>query len=344
MARTFEKFHNTLNTSALFDLLSDLFQKNYTVGCEVANHAYSVLGVYEIKTDNGTNVSLVRYFNPLHAEVWKANPWGDESANWTNSVKKQVPYKNGNDGIVFSTIEDYQANFTLTNWAEIHDDYDVNFIDLAFNYDDTSSHHFEVNFTYYGDAGKDVYIFNDQNDGKSLIGCSASVTISKFVVYSQNKTVFKSNPGNIVKIANAQPGIYKASFSMKKNIKVVKSFTMTAYCQEGNVNFIPPKKNIINYLQKKQCPNNCNFHGSCNTFDGTCRCYFGVISFSKLSLLLFGSMKELIVEILEIQYVRIALNLAYVTKFSVKNNPKIPKKQNNQIILILRHMSISRII
>ena len=284
MARTFNKWHSSITPSDLFDFLADLFQKNYAVGCatvsnkeanEVGGHAYAVLGVYNVTTENGTRVKLVRYFNPWHAEVWKTNPWGDNSANWTEMVKKQVPYIKGNDGMVFSTIEDFHGNFGVTNWAEINDDYDANFIDVAFNYDDLSTHKFEVNFTYYGDPGLDVYIFNDQSDGRLLLGCAAPVSISNFVVYSPNRTVFKAN-GNVVKITNAQKGMYKASFSMKKNMKFVKSFTLTAYCQEGNVNFIPPKKNIIIDLQKKSCPNHCNFQGSCNTFDGTCKCYFGV--------------------------------------------------------------------
>ena len=102
----------------------------------------------------------MRYFNPWRSEVWQTNPWGDNSKNWTEKVKRQVPYLQGNDGIVFSTIEDYAQNFGVTNWAEIHDNYDINFIDIAFNYIDFNYHPFEVNFTYYGDDGNDLYIFN----------------------------------------------------------------------------------------------------------------------------------------------------------------------------------------
>ena len=241
----------------------------------MGGHAYSVLGVYEIKTDNGTSVKLVRYFNPWHSEVWATNPWGDNSANWTNYTKSQVPYLKGNDGIVFSTIEDYFANFGVTNWAEIHDDYDISFIDLAFNYDDLLAHPFEVNFTYYGNAGKDLYIFDDQSQGRLLLGCAAPVSISGFTVVSPNGTVFKAS-GDTVKITNAATGMYKAKFSMKKNQKFVHSFPLTAYAPGGNVTFIPPTNNTVVDLTKKQCPKHCSLQGSCNLADGTCRCFFGV--------------------------------------------------------------------
>jgi len=260
-----------------------LFKKNYAIGCatntnEVGGHAYAVLGAYEVTLDNGAQVKLVRYFNPLRTEVWKTNPWGDTSPKWTNNVKKQVPFTNGNDGVVFSTIEDFFVKFKVTNWAEIHDDYDVSFIDVAFNYADSSFHYYEINFIYFGDADNDLYIFNDQSNGKLLLGCSSLISISNFSVVSSNGTVYSAS-SDTVKISKAAPGIYKACFSIKKNQKYVKYFTMTAYSKKGKLNFILPKDNVVIEYQKKQCPNNCNLQGKCNTFIGTCTCYFGVFFF-----------------------------------------------------------------
>ena len=261
-----------------------LFKQNFAVGTatiyntannEVGGHAYSVLGAYEITTDNGTKVKLIRYFNPWHVEVWNTNPWGDSSANWTNYTKSQVPYLKGNDGIVYSTVEDFYVNFGVTNWAEIHDDYDVSFIDVAFNYDDLANHYFEVNFTYFGDAGNDLYIFNDQSDGRLLLGCNSAVSISSLVVIFQNGTVYRAG-GDTLKISNAPKGSYKATFYMKKNQNYVKYFTLTSYSQAGKLNFVPLANNEILDYKEKECPNNCNLQGRCNTFDGTCKCYFGV--------------------------------------------------------------------
>lgn len=286
MARTFHQLHKKINATYLFDLLRHLFSQNYVVGAltffrgvknEAVAHAYSVLGIYEITTDDGNNVKLVRYFNPWHLDVWTSNPWGDDSHNWTNHTKSQVPYLQGNDGIVFSSIEDYYANFAVTNWAEIHDNYDVSFIDIANNFDDFNFHVFEVNFTYNGDADKDFYIFNDQSDGRLLLGCSAPVSISGFTVTNQRGTVYNEDSLGLVKIINPQVGLYKAKFSIKRNQKYVKSLTMTAYSQEGKLNFIPPPNNVIIDKKKKLCANNCNLKGRCNTVHGTCVCYFGVI-------------------------------------------------------------------
>lgn len=284
-ARTFDQWHSSINSTDLFYLIDNLFKNRYIVGAatvsntannEVNGHAYSVLGAYEVTTDNGTTVKLIRYFNPWHVEVWKTNPWGDNSANWTNYTKSQVPYLNGNDGIVFSTVEDYHDNFGVTNWAEIQDDYDISFIDIAFNNNDSLPHGFEVNFTYFGNVGHDLYIFNDESDGRLLLGCPAPVSISSFIVTFQNGTVYRGS-GSTVKIANATPGVYKAKFNMQKNQNFVNTFTLTAYAQYGKVNFIPPANNVVIDYQKKQCPNACNLQGSCNSYDGTCRCYFGVI-------------------------------------------------------------------
>ena len=258
-----------------------MFQNNYVVGAEtisntafneVQDHAYSVLGAYEITTDNGTKVKLINYFNPWNAEVWSENPWAHNSANWTIFTKSQVPYLNNG---IFSTIEDYYANFGVTNWAEIHDDYDISFIDIAFNSNDTSVHAFQVNFTYFGDVGNDLYIFNDQSDAKLLLGCPAPVSISSFTITFQNGNVYSTN-GDTIKIANATPGVYTAKFNMQKNEYYVNSFTLTSYAQQGKVNFIPPANNVISDYPKKECPNACNFQGSCNTDDRTCLCYFGV--------------------------------------------------------------------
>lgn len=85
---------------------------------EALGHAYSVLGAYVVRLENGDQVKLIHYFNPWHFEFWDTNPWGDKSPLWTDYVKSQVPYVDGNDGQVFSTIDDYLNNFGETSWAE----------------------------------------------------------------------------------------------------------------------------------------------------------------------------------------------------------------------------------
>ena len=208
-------------------------------------------------------------------EVWTTNPWGDQSANWTDYTKSQVPYYNRNDGLAFVSAEDYFSNFHLTMWAEIRDDYDVNFIDFALNSQDSLTHHFDADFTYYGDPGNNVYIFNDQKDSRLLPGCQAPITVSSLTVTYQNGTVYSGNGFN-VKIMNASAGVYHVAFYAQKLQSYARYVTITSYSQEGKVNFIPPAQNsFVDYLTK-QCPNACNLQGACNSFSGVCTCYFGV--------------------------------------------------------------------
>lgn len=283
--------HDKYTPEQLFNLIDSKFKKNYVVGCstnglkylrEAEGHAYSVLGVYNVTLDDRkTTVKLIRYFNPWHREIWATNPWADDSRYWTDFVKSQVPYLNANDGISFSTIEDFHVNFGMTEWAEINDSYDVSFIDIAFNYDDLMNHYLEFNFTYYGDPGQDLHIYIDQSDSRLSKGCLNSVSIDLFTVFDQNGKRYLVER-SFLKIENAPVGMYLVKLNVRKNHNHVKYFTVTAYSQEGKINFIPPANNTIIDLKKKKCPGNCNLQGSCNTAEGKCRCYFGVIYIFKI--------------------------------------------------------------
>lgn len=263
----------------------DFFKKRYLVGAitpgsdtqEIGNHCYSVLGAYEVQLENGSKVKLVRYFNPHHSEAWDSNPWADNSSQWTDFVKNQVPYMKGDDGIVFSTVEDYLVNFRITVWAEIYDDYESTFIDVPFKGGDDMilDYPYEINFTYYGDPGQDLYIFNDQSNSRLLMECGALVEISDFCVFYQDGTKYCA-PKSTVKIPNAPQGSYIARFTLKKNQNLTKYFTINSYSQAGKLTFIPLENSLIADYKKKKCPNSCNLQGSCNTVDGTCKCYFGV--------------------------------------------------------------------
>ena len=264
-------------------MLKDLFANDYVVGTatvgqklnnEVGGHAYSVLGTYEITTDNGTKVKLVRYMNPWHSEVWKTNPWGDSSANWTNYTKSQVPYISGNDGIVFSTVEDYFLNFGVTNWAEVHSDYDVSFLDISLaSAPGNVSTSFDAYFNFTGDATKPLYISIFGFDGRLLQGCGNPYNVDSFVVLDPNRQVISSSWGT-AKIVNPIKGKYYVKASIKKLQDYARYFTVTGYAPSGTVTFYPKDNNDVPTNVK--CPNDCNFQGSCNTLTGQCKCYFGV--------------------------------------------------------------------
>lgn len=272
-----------MNPDQLFDLLVDLLAKDYVLGAatignvaknEVGGHAYATLGAYNVELDDGQKVKLVRYFNPWHSEVWKNNSWGDDSKNWTDKVKAQVPYLTGNDGVVFSTIEDYHSNFGVTNWAEIQDDFDISFIDLAMNDDDLLLHDFETQFYYGGSNQRPLYIFNDQSNGRLLMGCTNPLSVSSIIVIDPSGKSTTVNEDQ-VKIDRPEPGLYTVRIRAKKQHSYARYLTVTTYAMIDKVKFVPKENNEVKYY-KKSCPNNCNFQGKCNTFSGECSCFFGV--------------------------------------------------------------------
>ena len=288
-------FYNDLssyNVTSLFAKITQLFKSNFVVGTgtstsssttsEVKGHAYAVLGAYNVTLDNGSTVALINYYNPWHSEVWTTtNPWNETSPNWTPYVKTQVPFITGNDGIVFSTVDDFLRNFVFLVWGEIHDDYDVSFIDIPLNYVDNLYHNYKVNFTYYGTPGNDLYVFIDLSDGLIFNGCGSPVAITRFSVTQlstgQVTTPYYSNAYN-VKLANATQGTYTISFNVMKKLSFIKYITMTAYSQAGSVNFVPQIYGIGQAMNLiKQCPNNCNLQGLCDTYTAVCTCFFGVI-------------------------------------------------------------------
>jgi hypothetical protein len=78
-APVFDLFHQSTTTAEyIFDFLKNLLSKEYPVGAatvniastnEVAGHAYSVLGTYQVKLDNGSTQKLIRMYNPWNKEV-----------------------------------------------------------------------------------------------------------------------------------------------------------------------------------------------------------------------------------------------------------------------------------
>lgn len=233
-----------------------------------------MLGAYDVYTDNGTLVRLVRYMNPWHSEVWTTNPWGDNSANWTNYTKSQVPYVNGNDGIVFSTVEDYFANFGVTNWAEVHSNYDVSFLDISLTSATINvSTSYDAYFNFTGDQSQPLYISIFGFDGRLLQGCGNPYNVDSFSVIDPNRQVISSSWGT-AKIVNPVAGKYYVKASIKRIQDYGRYFTVTSYSPSGTVTFFP--KNTNDVVTAVKCPNDCNYQGSCNTFTGVCKCYFGV--------------------------------------------------------------------
>ena len=230
-----------------------MFANDYVVGSatvgqqannEVGGHAYAVLGAYDVYTDNGTLVRLVRYMNPWHSEVWTTNPWGDNSANWTNYTKSQVPYINGNDGIVFSTVEDYFLNFGVTNWAEVHSNYDVSFLDISLAAAAINvSTSYDAYFNFTGDQSQPLYISIFGFDGRLLQGCGNPYNVDSFAVIDPNRQVISSSSGT-AKIVNPIPGKYYVKASIKR-IQDYKYFYSKNEINLSKTNFFKVNLNIF---------------------------------------------------------------------------------------------------
>lgn len=244
---------------------------------EVGGHAYSILDAVTVKLDNGSTEKLFRMYNPWNSEVWKENPWGDESSVWTPSLKSQVKYVNQNDGQFYVSTKDYLENFGMINWAEIQRNFDVAFQDIALSKTLDESKEYTAQFNYKG-SGKPLYVSVDVTDSRLQMGCGQPWDINNLKVVSPSGKAFETNrdsDGMVIKIENAESGVYIVTAEIRKKKAFASYFTITTYSAVDSVTFIPKKDNEVKYDLKK-CPNDCNKKGRCNMFKGVCHCYFPV--------------------------------------------------------------------
>ena len=90
--QAYDRYHSAKDTpDSIFRVIKSLLDKKYPVGSatinvdythEVPGHAYSILGAYQVNLENNKTEQLIRMYNPWNKEVWKTNPWADDSANW----------------------------------------------------------------------------------------------------------------------------------------------------------------------------------------------------------------------------------------------------------------------
>lgn len=80
----------------------------------VDNHAYSLIGAKEITTESGKPIRLCLLRNPWGKKEW-TGAWSDNSAQWTEHIKAQVPnFLAKNDGCFWIQFEDYVDFFYIT--------------------------------------------------------------------------------------------------------------------------------------------------------------------------------------------------------------------------------------
>ena len=88
--------------------------KNDTDHDIVANHAYSVLGAYDVEVE-GETVRLIKLRNPWGYKEWTGD-WCDDSSKWEHladhlRAKLWQDHEVANDGCFFMNYEDYLKNY-----------------------------------------------------------------------------------------------------------------------------------------------------------------------------------------------------------------------------------------
>ena len=99
----------------------------------IDSHAYSLLEVTPLITDQKIKVRLLKLRNPWGFEEWKG-AWSDsDNNNWTDDLKQKLNYEAKDDGVFFIEFEDYLAYYyNSTIWK-----YQSNEIFYYFNATDT---------------------------------------------------------------------------------------------------------------------------------------------------------------------------------------------------------------
>jgi len=91
-----------------------------TIGL-AGNHAYSLIGVYEIdagsrrvlgpnEPSSPANDKILKLRNPWGQGEWKGE-WSDNSSKWTPQLKTSLGFSKGDDGIFFMNFKDWQKYF-----------------------------------------------------------------------------------------------------------------------------------------------------------------------------------------------------------------------------------------
>jgi len=98
---------------------SEEYQGEHVKEGLVSNHAYSLIGAYEINTQEGPT-RLVAVRNPWGSYEWNG-AWGDNDERWTPELRAQVNSTGSEDGIFYMTVEDYRNEFQTSTVCKFHE-------------------------------------------------------------------------------------------------------------------------------------------------------------------------------------------------------------------------------
>lgn len=98
----------------------------------VANHTYSILGVYEIPNpdEKGGMLRFIKVRNPWGSYEWKGI-YADESKNLTGEIKEMLGYNNLiDDGIFLMTPDEFYNAFLHLSICMVHDNWAYQYIEV----------------------------------------------------------------------------------------------------------------------------------------------------------------------------------------------------------------------
>ena len=204
----------------------------------VKDHAYTLVDFNQIETDDGKNIYLFRLRNPWSQGEWNGD-WSDKSNLWNENIKKQVNYKEKDDGIFFMNDTDFFKYFTHVEICNIL--YDAKSI------------------TYYleGDELKNGIVFNAKLEKEGILNVTVlrkswranrelrnkilptHISIVKYDIHQKNK----------LKIFSDYNGVSESYQTCSINVPVEKgSYLIYIYRDLDHAEFIPEKKLVIRII------------------------------------------------------------------------------------------------
>ena len=93
----------------------------------VSGHAYSIIKVVEVKTENGKE-KLINLRNPWGHKEWLGD-WSDKSEKWTKDIRNQCNnYDIKNDGSFWMSFEDFLNFFIIGGICHLYENYNYSFL------------------------------------------------------------------------------------------------------------------------------------------------------------------------------------------------------------------------
>ena len=91
-------------------------------------HAYTVLGVHELKGPRGME-KVVRLRNPWGNGEWNGS-WSDSSSKWTSETRKIQSHIKRDDGDFYMGYDDFLKYYVTMGFAKLHPDYETSVLKI----------------------------------------------------------------------------------------------------------------------------------------------------------------------------------------------------------------------